>query len=537
MKLNRLKHFLIPALVFINGLCSAAVISTDLRCEYLTDPLGIDASSPRLSWVLSSTRRGEMQKAYQILVASSPKLLGFDKGDLWDSGKVASDESSQIIYAGDPLFSRENCYWKVRAWDRDGKPGEWSSVAHWSMGLLQPSDWNAKWIAPILSSEGTNATLIIRHATYETVAEGQSVDVTATLNSLIKDGRLKLVANNHTLRVDPANHSIKHLRVEYDYAGQTFKKEVGENQTLMLPKQTPVPYLRKEFELKSKVQQAVLYVTALGLYEVRVNGQRVGDHVLAPDWTDYRKRVRYHTFDVTSLLKTGGNALGALLADGWFSGHIGNGGFEYYGKEPSFFAQLEVTSYADGHTERIVTDETWKSHDSPILASDFMLGEDYNSQLEIKGWDKPGLNVEKWSSVTARDGSSRHLESQVMPPVREVLELKPKTVTASKSGGWIYDLGQNMVGIVRLKVSEAAGTVITLRHAEMLNPDGTLYTTNLRGAPSVDHYICKGDGVETWQPRFTFHGFRYVEISGLNGQPKKDAVTGIVIGTDTAWHR
>jgi alpha-L-rhamnosidase len=284
--------------------------------------------------------------------------------------------------------------------------------------------------------------------------------------------------------------------------------------------------------LKSPVQRAVLYVTALGLYEVHINGRRVGDHVLAPDWTDYRKRVRYQTFEVTDLLKTGDNALGALLANGWFSGHIGNGGFQYFGKKPAFLAQLEVT-YADGHTDRIVTDDTWKAHDSPIQSSDFMLGENYDSRQEVKGWDQAGLAENDWAGVALRDEPVRQLEAQVMQPVHELCTLKPKSINQPKPGRWVYDLGQNMVGIVRLKISAPAGTEITLRHAEMLNPDGTIYTTNLRGAPSIDHYVCKGDGVEVWQPRFTFHGFRYVEITGLTGRPKQDAVTGVVIGSDT----
>ncbi len=527
------KNILIFGAVFLAGMCSAAVVTENLRCEYLTNPLGIDATSPRLSWIITSTRRGEMQSAYQVLVASSPKLLKEDKGDLWDSGKVASDESSQIAYAGSPLVSRENCFWKVRTWDRDGKAGDWSRVAQWSMGLLQPGDWSAQWIAPAHANENKNAQLRIRHATYEAVAEGQAADVTAALNDNIKQGRLKMVISNKTLGVDPASNVVKRLKVEYEYQGQTFKKVVDENQTLMLPRQSSsVPYLRKSFELKSPVQRAVLYVTALGLYEVHINGQRVGDHTLAPDWTDYRKRVRYQTFDVTDLVKTGGNAIATMLANGWFSGHIGNGGYEFFGKEPAFLAQLEMT-YADGHTERIVTDGTWKSHDSPILSSDFMLGENYDSRLEIKNWDKSGLEERNWNAVAVRDESSRQLESQVMQPVREILELKPKSIKESKTGSWIYDLGQNMVGVVRLKVSAPAGTKITLRHAEMLNPDGTLYTTNLRGAPSIDEYVCKGDGVEIWQPRFTFHGFRYVEITGLNGHPQKGAVTGVVISSDT----
>jgi len=533
MKINRLKYILILGMALIGGSGSAAVVTQDLRCEYLNDPRGIDATSPRLSWIITSNRRGEMQTAYQVLVASSPKLLSDGQGDLWDSGKVSSDASSQIVYAGSPLVSRERCFWKVRTWDRDGKAGDWSPAAQWSMGLLQPADWSAKWISPAPPAGDPGASLVIRQATYGAVDGNRSVDVVAVLNRRIKQGHLRMMVNNQTFGHDPALNAAKCLRVQYEYRGQTVKTEVLENQTLILPGGTSqMPYLRKSFELNSPVQRAVLYVTALGLYEVHLNGQRVGDHVLAPDWTDYRKRVRYQAFDVTGLLKTGDNALGALLADGWFSGHIGNGGYEFFGKQPAFLAQLEVTC-ADGHTETIATDDTWKAHDSPILAADFMLGEEYDARLEIKGWDRPGLNESNWPAVLVREVASRQLESQVMPPVRELCELTPQTLKEPKPGSWVYDLGQNMVGVVRLKVSAPAGTIITLRHAEMLNPDGTLYTTNLRGAPSVDRYVCQGDGVEVWQPRFTFHGFRYVEITGLAGRPPKNAVTGIVIGSDT----
>jgi alpha-L-rhamnosidase len=444
--MRRSIHILILGALLLGATCPAAVATKNLRCEYLTDPLGLSASSPRLSWIVTSSDRGEKQTAYQILVASSVALLQAGQADLWDSGKVESEETSQIAYAGKGLVSRESCFWKVRSWNRDGVASAWSSIAQWQMGLLQPADWSAKWIS----------------------------------------------AN------PPAG----------------------------------VPYLRKSFAVPAKVQRAVLYVTALGLYEVQLNGQRVGDHVLAPDWTDYRKRVRYQAYDVTSLLKTGNNALAALVANGWFSGHIGNGGYKFFGKEPAFLAQLEITG-ADGQVERVVTDDTWKAHASPIVASDFMLGEDYDSRLAIPGWDQPGLDESPWLPVQVRDESSRQLESQVMEPVRELCELKPKTLTEPKPGHWVYDLGQNMVGVVRLQVSAPAGTKITLRHAEMLNPDGTIYTTNLRGAPSIDQYICTGRGTEVWQPHFTFHGFRYVELTGVAGRPSKHAVTGIVIGSDT----
>src|SRR5258706_3554870 len=485
--MNRSKLILTLAVVFLVALCSEAVETTCLRCEYLTDPPGIDAANPRLSWLISSSRRGEKQTAFQILVASSVKLLQNDKGDLWDSGKVISDETSQIIYSGSPLISRQTCFWKVRSWDRDGKPGDWSPAGHWQMGLLQPADWSAKWITAGKPAPLSSARLVIRRATYEAVEEAGAADVTAALASQVKQDRLVMVVNNKTLGVDPARNLSKRLRVEYELGGRLQQKEIRENQTLVLPEEPAnVPYLRKPFELNSSGEHAILYASALGLYEVHINGKRVGDHVLAPDWTDYRKRVRYQAYDVTALVERGKNAMGALLANGWYSGHIGNGGNRFFGKEPAFIAQLEVT-YTDGRIERIVTDNSWKSHPGPILASDFMLGEDYDARQEVKGWDQAGMDENQWMAVNARDESTRAIEAQVMEPVRQIFEITPKAVTEPKPGCWVFDLGQNMVGVVRLKVSEPAGTKVTLRHAEMLNPNGTIYTKNLRGAPSIDH--------------------------------------------------
>ena len=531
--MKRLPRCLAACWVLLTVACSGEIVTENLRCEYLANPLGIDESHPRLSWILSSSQRGERQTAYQILVASSAERLGQDSGDMWDSGKVTSDESSQIGYAGQPLSSRQGAFWKVKAWDKDGKPGPWSPVAQWQMGLLNPTDWSAKWIAAETPATPATNRLIIQRAIYE-AEEGQgSADVTAALASHVQNNRLNVVVNNTTLGKDPALNRVKRLRLDYELGGRRFSKEIAENQTLVLPEEAgALPYLRKSFESSAAVKHAVLYASALGLYEVHVNGQRVGDQVLAPDWTDYRKRVRYQAYDVTALLKPGSNAIGAMLANGWYSGHIGNGGNRFFGKVPAFIAQLELT-YTDGRIEKIVTDASWKTHPSPILASDFMLGEDYDARLELKDWDRPGLDDSRWTAATVRNEPARQLEAQVMEPVRVVRELKPKAVSEPKSGRWVYDLGQNMVGVVRLKVSAPAGTKVTLRHAEMLNPDGTLYTTNLRGATSTDHYLCKGGGAEIWQPRFTFHGFRYVEITGLNGQPPADAVTGVVIASDT----
>ena len=525
------------------GLCACfanaapSVKVEKLRCEYLTDPLGIGVTKPRLSWILTSARRGERQSAYQVLVASSAESLAKQNGDLWDSGKVESDESAHVEYAGKPLTSRTRCYWKTRVWDKDGKPGAWSKSALWTMGLLQPTDWQAQWIdaAPLPPASGA-AVISIRKATYEAVDGAGALDVTELLSGMAKNGAIRVTVNNDALGSDPALNHVKQLRVSYDLNGKSLEKIIAENQTLAIPDASmPIPYLRKSFALSKPVRHAALYVTALGIYEMRVNGQRVGDHVLAPDWTDYRKRVQYQEYDVTPLLRPGSNALGGMVGNGWYSGHIGNGGYQYFGKSPALLAQLEVT-YADGTTEKILTDDSWKAKNSPILASDFMLGETYDARAEIGGWDKPEVNAEGWSAVAVRNDPLppvRPLESQVDEPVRVTGEIKPKALSEPKPGHWTFDLGQNMVGVVRLKIAAPAGTKITIRHAEMLNTDGTIYTTNLRGAPSIDNYTTRGGGMEIWQPRFTFHGFRYVELTGLTARPSMDAVTGIVINSDT----
>jgi alpha-L-rhamnosidase len=593
----------------------------NLRCEYLKDPLGIDATQPRLSWILQSQQRGQRQTAYQVLVASSPETLKADRGDLWDSGKVASSETAQIIFAGQPLASRAFCCWKVRSWDRDGQPSAWSEAAHWEMGLLKPADWSAQWIEANLKPEdalansltgakwiwcpepGANlkrtappgdrffrcrfsvpadakpeiARLILTVDDQFTLfVNGKQIDHFAAMEGWKQPKRYDLLpqlqSGENVVAVTGKNiESLAGVcaKIVIQYPGKQPQAIVSDRHWKASAKQAdgwtgagfndstwqsafeiadfgqgvwgnqvsvstsgPVPILRKSFDLGGKtITKARLYVTALGLYEIRINGQRVGDHVLAPDWTDYRKRVRYQAYDVSSLLKQGDNAMAALLGNGWYAGHIGNGGFQFFGKVPALLTQLEVM-HSDGSVQRIVSDAGWKIHASPILASDFMLGESYDATKELAGWDSVGLSDSSWPAATVRKEAARLLEGQVMQPVRQTGELTPKVVREPKAGQWTYDLGQNIVGVVRLKIAAPRGTKVTLRHAEMLNPDGTLYTTNLRAASSVDTYVCKGTAEEIWQPTFAFHGFRYVELTGLPGKPLPDAVTGIVLGTD-----
>jgi len=438
-----------------------------LRCEYRINPLGIDVLHPRLSWTTQSGRRGWAQTAYQILVVSSEKFLDLNIGDLWDSGKVASNQSNQVVYAGKPLVSRMSCYWKVRVWDNVGNVSAWSKPAFWTMGLLGTADWQAKWIG-------------------------------------------------------------------YDAHPPEGK---GDPNELVLPS---LPYLRKVFSIKKPMKRAVVYASALGLYELHINGKRVGNDYFTPGWTDYPTRVYYQTYDVTKLLKRGSNAIGVILADGWYAGYLGWGRKrEHYGSEPRLLMQLEV-EHAYGGRELIVSDESWKAAYGPHIEADFQMGETYDARKEMPGWNTPSYNDSTWDAVAVIElarmaGAKIDTKVQSFPgvTVKKIMEIKPIKRTQPKKGMYVFDMGQNFAGWVRLKVKGKAGTKVVLRFAEMLDPNGTIYTDNLRTARCTDTYILKGKGREVWQPRFTYHGFRYVEVTGYPGEPGLGDITGIVVHSDT----
>ncbi len=425
-----------------------------LRCEYLENPLGIDETRPRLSWWVHDPRRGAMQSAYRILVASSAEVLAQDRGDLWDSQKVPSDRNVHVVYEGAPLRSRQRCYWKVRTWDADDNPSPWSEVAWWEMGLLSSGDWLAEWIG---------------------------------------------------------------LRDE------------------TIP--PPATYLRKSFSVPKPVQRARVYVTALGMYELRLNGARVGDHILAPGWTDYRRRVLYQTFDVTDHIAVGENALGAILGVGWYAGPLGWGlERNNFGDPPArLLLQLEM-ELEDGTVLRVVSDGSWKAtNDGPIRYSEIYAGELYDARREMPGWDRAGFAEEGWRPVDVFTDPGIERSAHAFPPIRITQELKPVSISEPSPGVYVFDLGQNMAGFCRLRVSAPAGTTIRLRHAEELRSDGSIYTENLRNAKATDTYITRGTGeVETFVPHFTYHGFRYVEVTGYPGRPDLDAITGLAVHTDAA---
>lgn len=431
---------------------------TRLRCEYLDNPLGIDEPRPRLSWNVESERRGAAQAAYRLLVGDSAEAVADGRGNLWDSGLVASGRSTQIAYAGRPLRSREACAWRVEIVDDLGGRAV-SEPGRWTMGLLEPSAWRARWIS----------------------------------------------ADPEVVRRDPG--AVAPTLTEPGTPG----------------------YFRREFQVPGPVRRATLYASARGLFECSLGGRRAGADVFAPEWTDYEKRIHYRTYDVTALVRPGPNVLGAILGDGWWSGYVGwQETRGRYGLENSLLAQLEL-ELASGELLVVATDASWRCNTGPILSSDFMMGEVYDARRERNGWNRQGFDARDWLPAREVEPPKAALVAQRSPPVAVVETIPPASVREAASGAFIYDLGQNLAGWVRLRIRAPAGTRITLRHGERLNPDGTLYTANLRRARATDVYVCKGGGEECWEPHFTFHGFQYVELTGLASEPPAGAVVGCAV--------
>ena len=429
-----------------------APAATALRVEYQEHPVGIDARAPRFSWQIREDRRGVTQSAWQIRVAASADDLRRGASLLWDSGRVASDASIQVAYAGAPLRSGRRYHWQVRVWTDRGAASPWSAPALFEMGLLDAADWTASWIEPNLPED---------------------------------------------------------LKVS-----------------------GPAPLLRRAFTVRGVVRQARLYVTSHGLYELQLNGRRVGDQLFTPGWTSYHNRLQYQTYDVTPLLTAGTNALGALLGNGWYRGNLGwEGHRNIYGERLGLLLQMRIT-YADGREETVGTDGQWKAAAGPILLSEIYDGETYDARREPVGWASPGFDDRAWTPAAVVSHPTDRLVSPVGPPVRAIQELKPVKIFKTPAGDTVADMGQNMVGWVRLRVQGFAGTTITMRHAEVLDKQGNLYLANLRGAKATARYTLKGGGRETFEPRFTFFGFRYVAVDGYPGDFTPDALTGVVIHSD-----
>jgi alpha-L-rhamnosidase len=297
----------------------------------------------------------------------------------------------------------------------------------------------------------------------------------------------------------------------------------------------PAPLLRKTFTLDKPVKEARVYVTALGSYRLHINGKRVGNDILTPDWTDYRKHARYQVYDVTKHLKKGDNAAGAILGDGWYGSGLGWNLKRYnFGEPPSRLLLQMHVEYADGTTTTVGTDGSWRAtDDSPVRRSEIYAGETYDARKEQAGWDTASFRDGGWRTADVFPSNGTVLVAQQSPTIQITQELKPKTISEPKPGVFVLDMGQNMVGMARLNVRGPAGTAVRMRFAERLQPDGTIYTENLRRAEATDTYTLRGDGTEVFEPHFTYHGFQYVELTGYPGKPTTDAVTGLVFHTNT----
>ncbi|MGD1010882.1 MAG: family 78 glycoside hydrolase catalytic domain [Candidatus Aminicenantales bacterium] len=393
---------------------------TGLRCEYLENPMGVDVRQPRFFWVLEHSGRGQAQSAYQMIVSSDPAAAA---GDIWDTGKVVSAKSTQVVYAGKGLESGKTYFWKVTYWDKDGRESPWSDTARFDAGLFERTEWKGSWIG-------------------------------------------------------------------------------GRNQ------------LRKEFPLGGRVKRARAFVCGLGYHELRVNGRKAGGHVLDPGWTTYDKRVLYVTYDVTNALRQGPNAVGVVLGNG------------KYGSR-ALLVQINI-ELEGGTRTSLVSDASWKAANGPILEDSVYNGETYDARLETPGWDRPGFDDKAWGPVEAVKAPAGVLSAQMMPAIQVVDTVLPVKMTSPQPGVYVFDMGQNFSGWARLRVKGPRGTDVRMRFVELVYDNGMINRENLRAARAEDHYILKGEGEETWEPRFTYHGFRYVELSGFPGTPMPDSIRGRV---------
>ena len=632
-----------------------------LQVDNLDRPLGIDDAAPRFSWQLSDTAHGAQQTAYRVIVATRPELLADGKADVWDSGKVTSAQSLNVMYAGPAVKPSTRYFWLVETWGAEGNPYPASAAEWWETGLLNEGAWRgdwvgwetaeeaavrkapAKWIAnpdvvpgkakknseqifayrtsfnidrPVervllfTSGEDTawawvNGEQVMTGAPYPTyhqmpwekfvradvtrqAAQGRNTiaircmhyigkygekkrkdapPMMTTLLLFYRDGTTGTVVSGEDWKTavlrpterdlsmgPPESHPVGQGPIAGPPEGWEKKDfdDVGwKNAAIWVqkkgPEETPVlnPWipdsvkeLRKSFDAGSSVRSARLYATALGTYELFLNGKRVSHDVMAPGWTDYRERVLYQTYDVTELVKSGSNVIGALLAPGWYSTPLQwlQQPNNYGDTPPSLRAQLRI-EHDDGSVEWVATDTSWLANTSGILHSELYDGETQDERYWEPNWSGGQSSDDQWKQDHWRNALIIHpkqlsVEAQAFPPIRAERTMPALKMTEPKPGVYIYDFGQNMAGVEKLSVSGPAGTDVQVRVGEVLNPNGTLYTENLRTAKATDHFILSGQGTEQLVPQFTFHGFRYVEVTGLKSAPALGDVSVLVLHTD-----
>jgi alpha-L-rhamnosidase len=462
--INPMKYLIIICFVLFSSAIGAKEISTIqvtvLKCENFNNPLGIETKHPRLSWQLKSDAHNVKQTAYRIIVSDDAKKLNLNQSFIWDSGKTDSDNSILVSYVGSTLQASKQYFWKVMVWDTDGKASDWSKTASWQMGLLSSDDWkNARWIG------------------YEDMPD--------------------------SMRVVPGS------------------AEVGEELGLKALKRPVVPLFRKEFELKKKIAHATLFISGLGQYEANINGKKIGNGFLTPGWTNYDKTVLYNTYNVTQNLEAGKNVIGVLVGNGFY-----NINRERYRKlisvygMPKLICRLKIT-YSDGSEDNVVSASDWKTSPSAITFTSIYGGEDYDARLEQTNWDKPGFDDMKWKSVIFPTIPKGKLNAEPDYPVAIMESIETKKIQKTEGGKYLYDFEQNASGIIEIKVKGKKGQIIKFTPGELLTPQKEI-NQKASGGPYYFSYTLKGDGIETWQPKFSYYGFRYVIVDGAVPESMRD---------------
>lgn len=414
-----------------------------LLCENLVNPIGIDAMQPRFSWQLSGEGRNLKQTAYELKVLNGSKVL-------WNSGKVSSDQSVFVEYAGKNLEAGKKYTWQVKVYDQNGKSGAWSEPAFFRMGMLSKNNWKAVWIIPGFEEDSLRAS----------------------------------------------------------------------------------PLFRKQFKSTKKIIAATANITSHGMYEAFINGKRVGDAYLTPGWTSYNTRLQYQSYDVSSLLQNGDNAIGVVLGNGWYRGIMGfSNQKDIYGKDLALLFQLEI-EYSDGSKEQIISDGTWKSSTGSIVYSEIYNGETIDARKEKSGWNMANYNDQSWTPVKETNYTKDNLIATENELVKKQEVFHPVKIFSTPKGEKVIDFGQNLVGWVVMKVKGKSGDRIVLSHAEVLDKQGNFYTDNLRAAKAQNTYILKGGEEETFEPHFTWQGFRYLRVEGISGELNPNNFTAVALYSD-----
>jgi alpha-L-rhamnosidase len=588
-----------------------------LRVDNLERPFGLENSSPTFSWRLESDARNVRQTGFRILVAGSESALSAGRGDLWDSGRIDSSTSIGIEYAGQPLASRQRCWWSVQVWDEATTAPSSSDPAWWEMGLLEASDWAAEWLAVEspraradresglkwvwgVNSDGTNSHLFrYKFDLPDAATTGEFfADVNhsrAKIRGLWIDGRAitspderglagqrfssaEMSSGEHVVAVSVDTGGIRGARTDGDigltifgrfdlHSGETVRVSGGSDVKTSQaggadwydtsfddrawdrarlidfgdyqpwPPQ-PAQDLRHEFAVNMPVVKARLYATALGAYEARLNGHRIGDALLTPEISQYDKRTLYRAYDVsTDRLREGENVLGLTVGDGWYASWDGH--YNWAPPPRRVLAQLELT-LADGTRQVVATGPGWCTTESPIRQAEMRMGEIYDARLEHPGWDSVGFDDSTWQEAQAADAPACRIIAQTSPPIRAMETLNTQAITQPQKGVYVFDFGRNFSGWCRLHVNGPRGSRIELKFAEMLAASGEIDQSSMAvdwwEEPKTDIYVLSGDEAgEVFEPRFTYRGFRYVQVTGLPDEPTAETLEGIFAHSDLKY--